>query len=79
VTVAARRRAEISGERSADDVPESAQFSRKERVFGKFSRTIQLPYAVDADKVEASFKNGILNIALPKIEAEKPKQIAIKS
>lgn len=69
----------ISGERGADEVPEEVQSHRKERVFGKFSRTIQLLSAVDADKVEASFKNGILNIVLPKTEAEKPKQIAIKS
>lgn len=69
----------ISGERSADEAPEDAQLHRRERVFGKFSRTIQLPFAVDADKVEASFKNGMLNITLPRTEAEKPKQIAIKS
>jgi len=69
----------ISGQRSLEEVPEDAHFHRRERGHGEFSRTIELPYAVDADKVEASFKDGVLNIALPKVEAEKPKQIAIKS
>lgn len=69
----------ISGERSSDDIPEGAQFHRKERGFGKFSRTIQLPFAVDAENVEANFKDGVLNITLPKTEAEKPKQIPIKT
>ena len=69
----------ISGQRSLDEVPEDARFHRRERSSGEFSRTIQLPYAVELDKVEASFKDGILNIMLPKAEAEKPKQIAIKS
>ena len=69
----------ISGELGADEVPEGTHVHRKERGAGKFSRTIQLPYPVDAEKVEASFKNGILSITLPHIEAEKPKKIAITS
>jgi HSP20 family protein len=69
----------ISGRRDSVEVPEGAHFHRKERDVGEFSRTIQLPYAVDAEKVEASFKDGVLNITLPKVEAKKPKQISIKS
>ncbi len=69
----------ISGERDSDEFSENAHFHRKERGFGKFSRTIQLPFAVDAEKVEASFKDGVLNITLPRIEAEKPKKITIKT
>jgi HSP20 family protein len=69
----------ISGERAVDEIPEGTHFHRQERKFGEFSRTIQLPFAVDADKVEASFKDGVLSITLPKVEAEKPKQISIKS
>jgi HSP20 family protein len=68
----------ISGNRGSDEVPETAHFHRKERGYGEFSRAVQLPFVVDADKVEANFKNGVLNITLPKIEAEKPKKIAIK-
>jgi HSP20 family protein len=68
----------INGRRSPDEAPENAHFHRRERSSGEFSRTIELPYAVDAGKVEATFKDGILNITLPKTEAEKPKKIAIK-
>lgn len=69
----------ISGERGSDEIPENALFHRKERGFGEFSRTIQLPFAIDTGKVEASFKNGVLNITLPRVEAEKPKKISIRS
>lgn len=68
----------ISGQRGSDEIPENAHFHRKERGFGEFSRAIQLPFVVNADKVEANFKNGVLNITLPKVEAEKPKKIAVK-
>jgi len=69
----------LTGQRSMDELPEGAVYLRRERNFGKFSRSIQLPFAVNVDKVQASFKDGVLNIALPKAEAEKPKKIAIKS
>jgi HSP20 family protein len=69
----------ISGERCSEDIPEKAYFYRKERVYGTFSRSIKLPFVVDADKVEASFKDGVLIVTLPQIEAEKPKKISIKS
>ena len=69
----------ISGQRSMDEIPEGAVYLRRERNFGKFSRTIQLPYAVDTDNVEADFKYGVLSVTLPKAEAEKPKKISIKS
>jgi HSP20 family protein len=44
---------------------------------GRFQRTIQLPLAVDPDKVEAALKDGVLAVTLPKHEALKPRQIAI--
>ena len=69
----------ISGVRKQDEVAKEAHYHRRERSYGSFSRTIQLPFMVDTDKVEASFKNGILFISLPKAEADKPKKIAIQS
>lgn len=69
----------ISGERKSDDVVRDATYHRRERSYGSFSRTIQLPYMVDTKKVEASFKNGVLIISLPRAEADKPKKITIKS
>ena len=69
----------ISGERKSDEVTKEARYHRRERNYGAFSRTIQLPFMVDTNKVEANFKNGVLLIALPRAEADKPKKIAIKS
>jgi HSP20 family protein len=69
----------ISGERKQDEVAKDARTHRRERSFGLFSRTIQLPFMVDTDKVEASFNNGVLQISLPRAEADKPKKIQIKN
>ena len=48
-----------------------------ERVHGAFERTIRLPEHVDADRIEASFNNGVLTIVVPKSQAAKPRKIAI--
>ena len=69
----------ISGDRKPDEVAKDARYHRRERSYGSFSRTIQLPFMVDTNKVEANFKNGILMISLPRAEADKPKKITIKS
>lgn len=69
----------ITGERKPDEVAKDANYHRRERSYGSFSRTIQLPFMVDTNKVEANFKNGVLLISLPRAEADKPKKITIKS
>jgi len=69
----------ISGDRKPDEVAKEATFHRRERSYGSFSRTIQLPFMVDTNKVEANFRNGVLMISLPRAEADKPKKITIKS
>jgi len=69
----------ISGERKPDEIVKDAYYHRRERNYGSFSRTIQLPFIVDTNKVEANFKNGVLMISLPRAEADKPKKITIKS
>ena len=61
------------------EAPESAQYHRRERSRGDFSRTVQLPYTINPDKVEARVEKGILTIVLPRAEAEKPRQIAVKA
>jgi HSP20 family protein len=67
---------EISGERKSE-APEGYTAHRVERGTASFSRSFTLPTEVDADKVEATLKNGILTLKLPKSEAAKPKQITI--
>jgi len=67
----------LSGERKADEKYESAQTCRSERFLGRFQRTLSLPAAVEADKVQATYKDGILTVTLPKAEEAKPKQIEV--
>ena len=69
----------ISGERKPDEVAKDAAYHRRERGYGAFSRTIQLPFMVDPNKVEANFKNGVLMISLPRAEVDKPKKITVKN
>lgn len=67
----------ISGERLPEQTDEDVRYHRRERGCGKFARSIQLPFAVDANKVEASFENGVITINLPRKEEEKPKKIKV--
>ncbi len=69
----------ISGERKTDSSIKGEEYYRSELPYGKFSRSITLPVPVDADKINATFENGILEITLPKSEKAKPKKIEIKS
>ena len=69
----------ISGERKFAPEDENAKYHRREREGGKFSRMFSLPTQVDTDKVEAHCADGILTIVMPKSEAGKPKQIAVKT
>jgi HSP20 family protein len=57
---------------------EGIRYHVQEQRFGDFTRTIQFPTAVDADKIQASLANGILSIHVPKAEAAKPKRITVK-
>ena len=68
----------ISGSRAEERGPDVESYYRQERSGGPFSRTLQLPFRVETAKVEAKYENGILQIILPRAEAEKPKKIAVK-
>lgn len=67
----------IRGSREPEDLEEEARYRRHERGHGRFSRTIPLPFPVDADEVDATYNAGILRIELPRHEASKPRQIEI--
>ena len=67
----------IKGERKAPAVKEDG-FHRQERAFGHFNRQVSLPDRVDAEKIAASLKDGILRITLPKAESAKPRAIKIE-
>ena len=69
----------VAGDRAQKALEEGEKFLRRERRYGKFSRTFQLPFAIEADEIEATFEKGILRISLPRAEADKPKKIAVKT
>jgi HSP20 family protein len=68
----------IKGERKPP-LPTNATQHRQERPFGKFVRTLALPFPVDDTKVEARLENGVLTIQLPKHEAARPRKIPVKA
>ena len=68
----------LSGERVDEEKQEGRDYHRLERRFGKFQRSFTLPAAMEAKKIAADYKNGVLTIKLPKTEKSKPKEIEIK-
>jgi HSP20 family protein len=69
----------LHGTRPADEIKEGESYQRHEIRHGEFKKTVQLPFNIDAEKVHASYRNGVLHVSLPQHEAEKPKKIEIKT
>ncbi|NUO08276.1 MAG: Hsp20/alpha crystallin family protein [Candidatus Brocadia sp.] len=68
----------LKGERKPIIATVKATYLRRERNYGTFARSIMLPEKVDAEKVTASYKNGVLMVKLPKAAETKPRQVMIK-
>lgn len=68
----------LSGERKQESETKNKTFHRVERSYGRFKRTISLPSEIDAEKVKATYKDGILTVTLPKPESTKPKEIEVE-
>ena len=69
----------LRGEFKADEQVEREQYLYRERRYGTFNRTLQLPVRVEGDKAEASFTDGLLTLRIPKAEEVKPRQIRISA
>ena len=69
----------LRGERKLEAGTQEEHYRRRERAYGSFQRTFTLPTTVQAEKIHASFKDGILELQLPKSEAAKPKRIVVQS
>lgn len=69
----------LSGQRELEQLPEGARYHRQERGHGRFVRTVQLPFQVEAERVGAKFDRGVLEITLPRADADKPKKIQVKT
>jgi HSP20 family protein len=67
----------LSGERKSDELPEGVHYRSAERVSGKFVRSVILPETVNTDGIQASYKDGVLEIHVPKAEKAKPRQITV--
>jgi HSP20 family protein len=68
----------IQGQRKQEKEEKGTKYHRVERTYGSFVRSFTLPDLVDEEKVKAEFKDGVLNLQLPKSEKAKPKAIEVK-
>lgn len=69
----------IRGKRQPEMDADKIAWHRRERTYGAFSRTLELPFRIDADRVQARFRNGVIEIELQRPEADKPKRISINA
>lgn len=69
----------LKGERKREQADGARGYHRRERTFGEFSRSIQLPEYLDMSKAAANYENGMLTLRIPKAEAAKPRQISVRS
>lgn len=67
----------IKGERKTEEKKKEKGYFYSERRYGSFQRSIELPSEVDADKIAANYKDGVLEVLVPKSEKSKPKQIKV--
>ncbi len=68
----------LKGERKFENAEQKKGYHRVERSYGSFARYFTLPETVDAEKVQAEYKNGVLTVTLPKKEVAKPRQIRVQ-
>jgi HSP20 family protein len=68
----------LRGERNMEKEVKRENFYRMERSYGSFTRIFALPQNVQADKIDANYKNGVLHVSIPKKEEAKPKQVKVK-
>jgi HSP20 family protein len=69
----------LRGEKKLSEAGDNVSYHRREREAGRFRRILTLPCRINTEAVEASFKNGVLTIILPKAAEAKPKAIRVKS
>ncbi|MBF0539138.1 MAG: Hsp20/alpha crystallin family protein [Nitrospirae bacterium] len=69
----------LTATRQPQELTEDERYHRRERWHGQYTRTIELPFTIDGEKVEARFAKGVLYITLPRTAADKPRKITVKS
>ncbi len=68
----------VAGERSPEH-PEGASYHRRERDHGTFARSIKLPEPIDPEKIQASYKNGVLEVRVPRAPEAKPRKVKVEA
>jgi HSP20 family protein len=69
----------LKGERTFEEKIDDERYYRVERRYGSFQRSLALPQGVKADEIQATYEDGVLQVTVPKAEAEKPKRIEVKA
>lgn len=67
----------LAGRRELDAAGDETRYHRHERWHGNFTRTMQLPFRIDAEKVDAKYSKGVLQVSLPRAEEDRPRRIQI--
>jgi len=69
----------IRGEKRREEEKKDSTYHRVERVYGQFERAFTLSHAVQSDKIEAIYRDGVLEVSIPKADEAKPREIQIKT
>lgn len=69
----------LKTDRAPDQLTEGQAWHRQERGYGQFTRALELPFAIDSEKVKASFSQGVLRVELPRAAADLPKKISVQT
>jgi HSP20 family protein len=73
------RRLTLRAERKVPEAGEGGRYHRREREGGRFARAVQLPFPVEGAQVQATLKDGVLTVTLPRAAADRPRRIAIEA
>ena len=69
----------IRGEKRREEEKKDSTYHRVERVYGQFERAFRLSRAVQSDKIEATYRDGVLEVSIPKADEAKPREIQVKT
>lgn len=69
----------MRGSKEPEKAGEGESYHRRERWYGTFSKTLEMPFPIDPAHVEAKFNKGVLTLSLPRLETDKPRKITIKA
>jgi HSP20 family protein len=67
----------LRGSRLPEELPEGSHYHRRERGFGRFTRSVRLPFRVAQDKVEARVRDGMVRVRIPRDVADRPQRISV--